>query len=56
MAGKFTVQAVIVEAVEDKPEVIIKLTFETSKAAISVREQLKADGYTAYAQLIKELD
>ena len=56
MVGKYTVQAVIVGAVEDKPEVVIRLKFETSKAAVSVRDQLIADGYIAKAKLVKELN
>ena len=56
MAGMYTVVAKIVEAKEETPEVTIKLIFASKKVAIDVRSQLIEDGYTASAQLIKELD
>ena len=55
MTGLYTVVAKIVEAKEETPEVTIKLIFASKKVAIDVRSQFVEDGYTASAQLIKEL-
>ena len=50
MAGIYTVIAKIT------PELQIKIVFASQKVAKDVRDQLKKDGYTTTAQLIKELD
>ena len=55
MAGVYTVTAKISDAVDDRPEVKIKLIFASKKVAMDIRSQLIEDGYTASAQLIKEL-